>query len=456
VPGSLIVLDGVRWNGTPVIGERSKALLAALAGAGGRTVRAERLIELIWDEEPPAHATKGLQVVVSRTRSACGDDAVVRDGDGYRLGLGPSEVDSWRLAGLVEQASAAIGHDPHAAALLGREALALCAALGPIGEDDDGPLADLLRDAAGAADAARLVLAAALSRSGAHADALPALEAAVAAQDDDESLLADLLRSEAAVRGPGAALDRFERYRRDLLDRLGTNPGEALQRVQRELLALDTPVRSGVRYDATALLGRERDLERLRALLASSRVVSILGPGGLGKTRLAHVLARDAAQPVVHVVELVGLSAPEDVVGEVGSVLGVRDSLSSRRTLSAEQRADVRARIAQRLGQGPSLLILDNCEHLVGAVAELVAFLVSSTADLKILTTTRAPLAISAEHVYSLGTLGTADAVKLFRQRAVAARPVVGLDDAVVENIVTRLDGLPLAIELAAAKVRAM
>src|SRR5690606_26622340 len=134
----------------------------------------------------------------------------------------------------------------------------------------------------------RRLLAQAASRTGDHATALPALEAIQADHPDDESLLADLLRSEAAVRGPGAALERFEHHRRALRDRLGTSPGEALQRVHRELLARDRPVRHGVRYDATALLGRDRDVERLRALLASARVVSIVGPGGLGKTRLAH------------------------------------------------------------------------------------------------------------------------------------------------------------------------
>ena len=92
--------------------------------------------------------------------------------------------------------------------------------------------------------------------------------------------------------------------------------------MHQHLLALDQPVRSGVRYDATTLVGRDRDLERLRALMAGSRVVSIVGPGGLGKTRLAHVLARDAAAPVVHVVELVGVTSAEDIVGEVGSALG--------------------------------------------------------------------------------------------------------------------------------------
>ena len=223
--------------------------------------------------------------------------------------------------------------------------------------------------------------------------------------------------------------------------------------MHRDLLALDEPVRSGIRYDASTLVGRDDDLTRLIALMhasgsspSSARAVSAR-PGSLMSSPATHHFP-------VHVVELVGVSAPEDVVAEVGSALGVRDSITARRTLTPEQRADLRARIAQRLGQSPSLLVLDNCEHLVEAVAELVGFLVS-TADLRILTTSRAPLAIAAERVYVLGELGAADAASCSRAR-VAARADVHLAEPVVTRIVERLDGLPLAIELAAAKVRAM
>ena len=456
MPVALTLLDDVRWRGTVVVGDRPQALLAALAASGGRTVRAEDLVERIWGDEAPANATKSLQVLVSRTRSVCGPDVIVRDGVGYRLGVEPGEVDSARLCALVRDARAALERDAAAAAELARSALALADGLPTTADDGNGPLPEVRRAAAADLAAAHLILARACSRIGAHADALPGLEAAYTERPDDESLLADLLRSEAVVRGPGAALERFEAYRRDLRERLGTNPGAPLQLAHRELLALDQPVRSGLRYDATRLLGRDRDLERLRALMRSNRVVSIVGPGGLGKTRLAHVLARDVDTPVVHVVELVGVSSPEDVVGEIGSMLGVRDSVSGRRALAPEQRADVRTRIAQHLGQSPSLLVLDNCEHLIGTVAELVAFLVSTTAELRVLTTSRAPLAIAAERVYLLGELGVGDAAELFRERAVAARPGVQLADEVVRRIVTRLDGLPLAIELAAAKVRAM
>ena len=446
----LHLLTEVTWRGAPVHGGRTHALLAALVDAHGRTVGEHALVDEVWGEDPPANPSKALQVVVSRTRSQTAPGVVDRAGGGYRLGLDAAAVDALALRAATEAALAAEARGDRVAA---RDAARRALAGAAPASGGDGPLAALRDDARHLRAEAAAVLGRSLSAVGDHREALPLLEAAGVG---DEATAAALLRSLAAVHGSPAALDRYAQVRRDLADRLGVDPGPVLSAVHAELLAADNPVRSGLRHESTSLVGRDDDIRALRALVRESRVVSILGPGGLGKTRLAQLLGREAEQPVVYFVELVGVASPDDVVGEVGSALGVRDSVSGRRVLTPEQRNDVRARAAQALERTPALLVLDNCEHVVGAVADLVAFLVAACPRLRVVTTTRAPLAISAERVFPLAQLDDDAASDLFRQRALAARPAVTLDPATVLSVVRRLDGLPLAIELAAARVRAM
>lgn len=391
------VLDDVTWEGEPVPGERTHALLRSLVDAGPRGLSEDALVEEVWGDDVPANPTKALQVVVSRARAATGPDVIERTARGYRLALGVAEVDAWALR---------------------PEGLRLAAA-------------------------------------GEYAAALPLLERAVA-DDADDAVMGALLRAIAGVQGVPAALDRFETYRSELADRLGIDPGPELQALHAELLVRDRPVREGLLFEASRLIGRDTDVAALAQMIRSSRVTSIVGAGGLGKTRLAHLMGRLAEQPVVHFVELAGVTSPEGVAVEVGDVLGVRESVAGRLTSAAARRTDLVGRIVDQIGTAPSLLVLDNCEHLVEAVADLVSVLVLRTPSLRVLTTTRAPLGIAAERVYQLPQLGLDDAVELFCERATAARPGVRLEDAEVRSLVSRLDGLPLAVELAAAKVRVM
>ena len=354
----LRLLDEVSWRGTPLPGGRTQALLAALVTAGGQ-VSEERLVDEVWGpDDVPANPAKALQVVVSRARAQTGPEVVARTEHGYRLGLADGEVDALVLRDAVVGAREAEGRrDLVRARDLARQALAQ-----PVpGSAAEGPLGELRLTAARHREIATMVLGRALSALGDHQEALPLLEQA----EGDEASVAALLRSTAAVHGAPAALERYERHREQLADRLGVDPGPALQAVYADLLASDRPVREGLLFESTSLVGRDEDIRALRATVREARVTSILGPGGLGKTRLAHLLGREAEQPVVHFVELVGVASAEDVVGEVGSALGVRDSVSGRRVLTPEQRNDVRARIAQLLDQAPTLLILDNCEHVV-------------------------------------------------------------------------------------------
>lgn len=390
----LTVLDAVTWDGGAVPGERTHALLRALVAAGSRGLSESALVDEVWGDDVPANPTKALQVVVSRARSATAAEVIERTPRGYRLALGTADVDAWALR---------------------PEGLRLAAA-------------------------------------GEYAAALPHLERA----DPDDEVVVALLRSIAAVQGVPAALERYEFYRSRLADRLGVDPSPDLQALHAELLARDHPVREGLLFEASPLIGRDRDVAALAETIRTSRVTSIVGAGGLGKTRLAHLMGRLAEQPVVHFVELAGVTSPDGVAVEVGDVLGVRESVAGRLTSAAARRTDLVGRIVDQVGTAPALLILDNCEHLVEAVADLVQVVVTRTPALRVLTTTRAPLGLAAERVYQLPQLGPADAAELFAERATAARPGARLDPAEVRELVERLDGLPLAVELAAAKVRVM
>ncbi|MFD0538226.1 ATP-binding protein [Actinomadura luteofluorescens] len=450
----LRLLSGVACRGRDVTSPRLRGLLALLAGEPRAGVSVVRLVEGLWPEERPDNPVKALQVVVSRARSQLGTDVIVSMPTGYRLGLDESAVDASAVL-LAASASARSSRDgDHTGALAHAEdGLALWD--GPPEPDDgDDPLPVLRANRAPTYWTLSRARALALARVARHTEGFEALSDVARRYPRDEEVLAELLRCEAATAGPSAALARYESYRRSLRDELGTDPGGALQRVQQELLQDEAPaVRRGVAHEPNPLLGRAGDLTAVLDLLRASRVTSIVGAGGLGKTRLANTVAREAPQRAVHYVSLAGVARDEDVAGEVASVLGVGESPRVRGRAGGP--ADLVSAIAEVLGAS-GLLVLDNCEHVVEGAAGLAGALVSMTRDLRILTTSRAPLGLSSESVYPLPALDPPTSAELFRQRAHAARPGAALPSGAVEELCRHLDGLPLAIELAAARVRVM
>jgi predicted ATPase/DNA-binding SARP family transcriptional activator len=453
----LTLLPRVAYRDREITGPRLQALLALLAGDLRRGCSTARLVEGIWPDEQPENPAKALQVLVSRVRAQLGADVIASTPTGYRLSLREDQVDTAAVLLSASASARCAQAGDHAAALAHAEAgLALWE--GAAGADTayDDPLSALRAERAATYRSLQRARALALSRLGRHAEAAEALTGLVGEHPRDEELLLELLRSEAATVGPSAALDRYEAYRRSLRDELGTDPGPALQAVHRQLLQGTAPaVRRGVPHQPNPLLGRDGDIAAVASLLRSSRVTSIVGPGGLGKTRLANVVSRRAEQRVVHLVELAGITGDDQVASLVASVLGAGESART----PVGQRAvptDLLSGIVNALGPGPALLVLDNCEHVLGGAAELVHALVSMTKDLRVLTTSRAPLGLSSEAVYLLPPLRLPTSVELFEQRARAARPGVDLPADVVEEVCRHLDGLPLAVELAAARVRAM
>jgi len=452
VTTELVLLSRVAHRGREITAPRLRGLLALLAQDLRTGCSTGRLAEGLWPEERPERPAKAVQVLVSRLRAQVGADLVVSTPTGYRLALEERQVDSSALA-LHEVASAerARGGDHEGALTQAEAGLELWdGSVGAgAGEDLHDPVVALRAGRVRVFRALVRSRALSLARLGRREEALAPLAELAREAPRDEEVLAELLRCEAATAGRAAALARYDTYRRGVRERLGTDPGDELRALHRELLSADTPrVRHGVPHEPNPLLGRDSDVAAVAGLLREARVVTVVGPGGLGKTRLSHAVSRAAEQPVVHFVALAGVTADEDVAGEVASAVGAGEG--------RQFTGDAVSGIVAALGTGPALLVLDNCEQVIAGAADLVQALVSRSKELRILATGRAPLGLTSESVYALPELSPATSAELFVQRARAARPGVELPADRVAEICRHLDGLPLAVELAAARVRVL
>lgn len=439
-----------------IAGARLQALLARLAVAAPRPVSPGRLVDAIWDGDPPADEQHALQSLVSRLRRALGDPSlVVQEPAGYRLAVSPDDVDAHRFERLARDGGAALraGDAPRAARLLDG-ALALWRGAPPA----DAPR---LNDLRLSAQVDRLTAA---SQAGEAADHLPELAALCAEHPLDERLGALRIRALAAAGRQADALAAYEELRAALDRRLGAAPSPELQAAHLAVLngevappapAAQRPRPGNLPAARTTFIGREPDLERAAALLARHRLVTLVGPGGAGKTRLALEVAARHDAPA-WLVELASLGDADALAPAMLGALGLREAALPDRRAAA---ADAESRLVEALATTGALVLLDNCEHLVDPAAQLADRLLAACPGLRILATSREPLAIGGEALAPVGPLGTDAAVALFADRAQSASPGFALDDAtrpVVADVCRRIDGLPLAVELAAARLRSM
>jgi predicted ATPase/DNA-binding SARP family transcriptional activator len=488
----------------PVAGARLRDLITRLALAGGKPVSTSALAEAVWGDQPPADLANALQTLVSRARRALGGPAAIEQSPaGYRLAVTPDDVDALRFEHL-----AADGHV--------EEALALWrgAALEDAG-DFAAPYARRLEELKLDATMTWLARELAGGRAAAH---VAGLEALAAERPLNEKVIALLIRALAATGRQAAALAVYEALRARLADELGIDPGPQLQAIHLEVLrgkveASDSEARAGAGYGGTArisrrtslptpltsFIGREDEVGQVGKALAAYRLVTLVGPGGAGKTRLATevaamVAAGDAiaghripagagsaagkgatrsasaaADPAagagelapdgVWMAELASVTDAADVPQAVLGSIGLRES---RIMMDGTQRVttrDAQTRLLDGLADARALLVLDNCEHLIDACAHLADILLAHSPGLRIVATSREPLGITGESLLVVPPLEQDPAARLFADRATAVSPGFTVDEEtlpLVTDIVRRLDGLPLAIELAAARLRTL
>jgi predicted ATPase/DNA-binding SARP family transcriptional activator len=471
-------------------GARLRGLLIRLAIDAPRPVSQQALIDALWGDEPPADQANALQSLVSRLRRGLGGpETVASSAAGYRLTIEPDDVDVNRFAALARRGRDALSAgDPSSAADDLREALGMWRAAVPEGWGDTTDSAAYqarLQEQRLEATADLIEADLALGR---HLDVVADLDALVAQHPLRERFSALLMQALAGSGRQADALAQYDRVREQLADELGVDPSPELQaahlallrgelggRLSREPSHVDAARRSNVKTALTSFVGRAEEVARIAKLLGEVRLITLVGPGGAGKTRLASVAAVAALDDLpdgVWMAELAPVTDPADVPSAVLDALGLRDAslVDLGRPPSSAMR-DLTGRLIDALAGRRCLLLLDNCEHVIDAAARLADELLAQCASLRIITTSREPLGIVGETLVAVPPLPQPatgaqpqdamahPAVALFADRAVAVQPDFVVDEhtvAPVVEIVRRLDGLPLAIELAAARLRSL
>jgi predicted ATPase/DNA-binding SARP family transcriptional activator len=451
--GRLTVVDDGRDLTPPR--HKQRALLALLLLREGELVSADEAVDAIWGERPPPAARNAVQGHVSMLRKRLGRDRIETRDLGYLLRLEEDELDLHQFERLVTDAR---GRPPQEqAALLGRA----------LGLFRGAPLEEFRYDAFAAAEANRIDELRLLTLEqrteaelalGRHEEVVPELERLVVEEPLRERLWGQLML---ALYRSGRQADALAAYRRGRkrLGELGLEPGPALHRLERQILnqdpALAAPAAGEVRLPTppTPFVGRERELvdARDRLLQNDVRLLTLTGPGGIGKTRLALEVARSAAPHFpggTFFVPLASLTNPAIILPTIAHATGIGEAGG----------ASAHERLAARFAKRPTLLLLDNFEHLVEGAPELGGLLADAPA-LTLLVTSRAALRLYGEHVYLVPPLDSASGSTLFLQRARAVGAPLDQAEstrAAIAAICSRLDGLPLAIELAAARTEAL
>ncbi len=462
--------DGVLAD---VPGARLRGLLIALALEPGHAVQKATLVDWIWGERPPSDAANALQRLVSRLRKALPEGSVEGQTDGYRLRVEPGAVDAVRFERLVGQARN--DEDPRRVRLL-REALALWrgAAMQDVGLQDSAAFDAAVIRLEGLRLTAMEDRFDAEVSLGHGVQLVTELTDLVAAHPMRERLVAALMRALVAAGRDTEALLVYQRTREALADALGVDPSPDLSALHVALLRGELGRReenrkTNLRAELTSFVGKDADVAAVRELIAEHRLTTLIGPGGSGKTRLATETARTLLGDLpdgAWLVELAAIGADGDVAQSTLAALGLRDAL-----LGEAPHAEPVDRLIAAIREREALLILDNCEHVIESAAAFAHRVLGECRRLRILATSREPLGITGEALWlveplalpegdaSPGEMESSPAVQLLRDRAGAVRRDLATDADSLSTMVRvcrALDGMPLAIELAAARLRTM